>query len=485
MSYLFKWQSISLASRLIAQFVGILQGAIILRLLSVSEWGTLQIVLSLTAIVGTAQSVGLTSGSTREISGAKSNSEAQKVFLVSLLIRLLISLPFVIFVFFYANSYASDFENSLLVSTAVKILALALLVDSISGIFNSVLSGFQQFKVLFIFQVIRAFISIVTFVSLVYFYDFIGYFYALVIFNSLNALILFFLAIRYFDHPFKSITFDDFKRVFRDIFAISIVIFAVKQLYSLWENLPNIYLKKSLGLPVEQIALFSLALIFCKKLMIFSDSITDVTLPVMSKLYSEDARKFRTSYIKSFNYTLALITFIASIVTFWSVEIVLIYSGKSEFIQSAYLVPFVMLGVWSYSKINLIKSSILVPSNSLLSLFSTYTTLLVSTYIYFYIFTQIFSNNLILLFSIAFGLGSFTAFLLAYLLVFFKLKINLINPLSLLYILVSAGYISQYYFYTDIITKVILTVLYGLVSVAFFYKLGVIGKLQEKFIKNK
>jgi len=70
-SYLLKWQSISFLSRLVAMIIGIIQSIYIVNFLSQSDYGSVQVVLGIASIVGASQAFGLTSGSTREISGAK------------------------------------------------------------------------------------------------------------------------------------------------------------------------------------------------------------------------------------------------------------------------------------------------------------------------------------------------------------------------------------------------------------------------------
>ena len=98
-SSLFKLQSISLISRIMAMFLGIVQSVFIVKTISQTGWGTIQVIASIASIVGASQAFGLTSGSTREIAGAKTNSEAFKIFITSLIFRICISLPFAIYLF--------------------------------------------------------------------------------------------------------------------------------------------------------------------------------------------------------------------------------------------------------------------------------------------------------------------------------------------------------------------------------------------------
>ena len=316
MSYLFKWQSVSFVSRVIAMLLGIVQSIFIINILSPSDWGTIQVIEGIISIVGTSQAFGLTSGSTREIAGAKTNQEAFKVFLTSLVLRLVISIPFVVYLYIFAPSLAALSSNPDQVVWALRLLAGVLLLQSAQGIFNSVLSGFRKFKILFVYQVVVAFVSVILYIPLVYLYDFQGFYYAYLSFNLVGTFILLYLALANFERPFPKLNLRDVKIVLKDIFAISITIYVVKLIHSLWQRSPILYLNYVLNIDESIIALFGFALLYSTKLLVFSDSITDVTLPVMSKKYTEDVEEFKKSYKSNFVKTFAIITFVSFLAAF-------------------------------------------------------------------------------------------------------------------------------------------------------------------------
>jgi len=75
-----KWQIISFISRGMSMVVGIVQSFAIIRILTVSEWGLVQLAVSIGGALGIYQHLGLASASTREISAAKEDSEVFKIF---------------------------------------------------------------------------------------------------------------------------------------------------------------------------------------------------------------------------------------------------------------------------------------------------------------------------------------------------------------------------------------------------------------------
>ncbi|PIR43572.1 hypothetical protein COV24_01985 [candidate division WWE3 bacterium CG10_big_fil_rev_8_21_14_0_10_32_10] len=482
-SSLFKLQSISLISRIMAMFLGIVQSVFIVKTISQTGWGTIQVIASIASIVGASQAFGLTSGSTREIAGAKTNSEAFKIFITSLIFRICISLPFAIYLFVFAPALAQSNSDSIDVVWALRIISFVLLLQASQGIFNSVISGFRKFKTLFTYQVVIAFISVLLYIPLVYLYQFKGYYYAYFLFNFIGFVVLLVLAIQNFEKPFPKILFIDSKKILKEIFGISLVIYLVKLIYTFWQQSPVLYLKYILNIPESSIAIFSLAMFYSTKLMVFSDSITDVTLPVMSKKFIDDIEDFKISYKKNYIKTFLIITFVSSIAVYWSREVMLIItSGRPDYIPSVTLIPFTLLGIWSYSQINLLKSSVYVPSKKLIGLFITYISMVIFVYIVLYLLNIL---NLEILFklSIAFGVGSFIAYLVSIYIIYKQLKLSLLTKLLVYYLGISILFSSLFFYSNNILMKLIFTLLYLTMSYYFFEKIKLITFIKNKFLK--
>lgn len=480
---MFKWQSISFISRLTALVIGILQGSLVIRILSVQDWGSIQLILGAAAIIGTSQALGLTSGTTREIVGAKNNADAFRVFITSLIIRLLLSLPFLLLFFIMADELTKNLPNPNLGVWAIKIIIIAMLFDTATGIFNTVLAGFRKYKVLFTYQILRAFVSFLAYVSLSYYFGFAGFFYGFLLFNLLNFLFLLVLSLRYFDKPLPSINFTQFKLHAVNIFSISIVVYIVKLLFSFWDRSPDLFLNSFLNIPITEVAIVSLALVYCRKLMVFSDALTDVTLPEMSKKFFEDVEGFKKTYVKNFSLTFVLISFFAVLAILWSKEIVILYTGKTEFLNSSYLVPFIMLGVWSYSKINLLKSSIFIPAKKLLELTAVYVSLPILTYLSFFIINSLFQMTILLVFSIAFGIGGFLSLIIGLLFIKKGLNIKLLGLVEWLFFLLSLIFAGAFYLNMSFMFKLLLTLSISGVYLAYFYQKGLLNKIYAKIIK--
>ncbi len=415
-----KWQIISFISRITAMLIGLIQSFIIIRLLSVSEWGIIQLAVSIGGSLGVYQHLGLASASTREIASAKSDSEVFKIFLTSVAIRYIVTLPLAFGLLFFAHKLAVGIYHNELLVLPLKIYGLTLLFQGFQSILNSVISGTKRFKRLFIYQVLVSVINVAIFIPMVILYKINGYFWAYLIFNVVNTCILAILAFR----PLKgSLVFPsvrDFKYLFRDIFSISIAIYMVKILATNWEKLGT----NLLGLynHPELVAIFAFALLYSKKIMSISDAVTDVNLPVMSEKFSIDIDDFKKSFKKNFDKVFSFIILSSAIACYWAPQIIKLLVGGNKYENSYPYIPYILLAFVIYSVIDIVKSSVFVPAKMVCEMIVSFAILLVSSGVIYYIF----SRQLAVLSSMTLALVLGSIFCLATILGIISHKLNYI-----------------------------------------------------------
>ena len=339
---------------------GIVQSFVIVRILTVGEWGIVQIAVSIGGAFGIYQHLGLASGSTREISAAKSDTEVFKIFVTAALIRYLITIPIAIFLFFSAEALAVNkyFEPALILP--IKIYAFVLLIQGIQSILNSVISGTKRFKYLFLYQSLIAVVSMFLFIPLVYYYHVYGYFYALALFNIASSLVLTYLAFKPLTCEFSLPSKSDFKILFKDLLSISLAVYVVKVIYTMWEKSGTLIL--GLYLSKEMVGIFAFALLYAKKLVAISDAVTDVNLPVMSEKYLKNIDEFKDLFSRNFDKIFVFILFSAFTVVYWAPEVITFVVGGNKYNPSfPYILPMVFAFAF-YSFINIIKSSVFIPA---------------------------------------------------------------------------------------------------------------------------
>ncbi|MDO8261003.1 MAG: oligosaccharide flippase family protein, partial [Candidatus Magasanikbacteria bacterium] len=402
-----KWQIISFISRGTAMALGIIQSFFIVRLLSVSEWGIVQIAISIGAALGIYQHLGLASASTREISAAKDNKEIFKIFVMSAFIRYLVSIPITVGLFLLAHRLAFNTYKVPEIELPLKLYALVLLVQGFQSILNSIISGTKRFKRLFLYQAAIAVVGMALYIPLIYFYRVNGYFYALFAFNIIASIVLAFLAFKplglsAFEWPNKK----ELKHLFKELFTISMAIYVVKIIYTNWEKIgPNL-----LGLTItpELVGYFGFALLYAKKLMNISDAVTDVSLPVFSDKYVNDRAGFEHTFSKNFNKLYILIIFIGSSAVYWAVEVIRLVVGGGKYDPSFPLILPIVFAFIFYSFVNILKSSIIIPAKLVKEMVISFVALLGGTLAFYFSTYQVLGSLKAM--SIGMVVGAFLSF---------------------------------------------------------------------------
>lgn len=401
MKDLAKWQVISFISRLMAMGLGIIQSFVIIRLLSVAEWGIIQLAISIGGALGIYQHLGLASASTREISAAKDDTHVFKIFVTSAVIRYFITGPIALGLILFSNQIATGIYKHPELTLPLQIYGVTLLFQGVQSILNSVISGTKRFKQLFTYQVLISVLSVVLYVPLVYLYRIPGYFYAYFIFNVLNSIFLAIIAFKPLRGNLVWPSKKDFKVLFGEIFSISMAIYLVKVITTNWEKFGTNIL--GLNNTAEVVAILAFAMLYAKKIMSISDSVTDVTLPILSEKYVHNMDDFKETFSKNFNKVFALIILAASVALYWAPDIIGVVVGKTKYVESyPYILP-VLLAYVLYSFADIIKSSVLIPAKMTWEMIVCFVLMLLVTGGTFYSLKGVFSAITLMSWSMAIG----------------------------------------------------------------------------------
>ena len=471
------WQFISLVSRFTAMFVGIAQSILMARILSISEFGVIGLITAIGALAGTAQHLGLASGTTREISAAVDKEHIFKIVLSSLVIKYVVTVPIALFLLVAAPVLATNVYHVPEIVLPLRLFALVLIIQGVQSIFNSVIAGLQKFKHLFIFQIGIAVVSLFIYVPMIYYFRVNGYFYSLVIFNAASSLILAFLALLPLRKGFKLPTISEFKSNFKTILGISLGIYVVKVLYTLWYKMSQLTLGYFTTL--ELVGIFSFALLYASKLQTVSDALTDVNLPVFTKEFSSNFDNFKKLFRSNFNKLYAFIMFIGVSAIYWSKEIFLL-AVEHKYDAALPLVPILILAFIFYSYMNLLKSSVFVPAKHMRNLISCFIVLFGAAAISVPLFSQ-FQSALYAMASAMF-VGSLFGFLSMGILIKAQLGFVILDKKDFVFTILMAWMLAVYYIPNGFGVKLLAYAFLALVSGTFVLKSGIVNlkNLQRK-----
>jgi PST family polysaccharide transporter len=466
------WSLISIISRFTAVAIGLVQSFVILKILSVGDYGLINLVASIGALVGVFQNLGISSGSTREIAAAKDKKDAFKVFIGSLTVRYGISFPLGIGLLVFA-SYISGYYNHPEIIWPIRIFAVTLFIQALQSVLNSVVQGLKEFKFLFIFQVIAALISICSYIPLVMNYGLMGYYYALIVYNTISTLILLVYVFKLFEYG-KDIEFPnkkEFVHIVKSVFRIGLYVYVIKILSQQWEDLGIIILGKNVS--AEMIGVFSFGLLIASKIMVISDAITDVTLPSMTSVFERSRDKFKDTFLNgnSKAYFLILVSAILLVILkrelIYVADMIFSFVGKSS-VSARYAGAFLImdpmiLGFWAAAHINLLRSGLSVPTKNMWTALASTAIMFVLTIGSFFMFHA----DPLVSFSLAMGIGALAGYI-AY--IFMLRKTVGFYPLlrvDVEFTIVSLMFVVAYYFN---INTIVLAALYGLVTTYWYVR---------------
>jgi O-antigen/teichoic acid export membrane protein len=381
--------------------LGLVETFVVVRVLSVSEWGLVQLAVSVGGAFGIYQHLGLASGSTREISASSDDDEVVRIFFTSVFIRYLVTIPIAIFLLVSAESIAvGQYSNAALI-LPIRLYAVALVIESVQSILNSVISGTKRFKALFIYQAVIALVNVCVYVPMVLFFKVNGYFYGMILFNVIATTALTIIAFKPYVGKISLPGREDFLRLLKQLMSISLAIYAVKVIYTWWEKSGPLLLGRELS--AEMVAFFAFALLYAKKLMIISDSITTVNLPVLSEKFTSDKEDFENTFKANFNKTYAFILGSGFFAIFWSREIFFVLVGGDKYSPALPLVLPLMVAFMIYSFINIIESSVLIPAKRVATMIVSFGCMLLVTVAGFFLLKGLLDPMIVMAYSLALG----------------------------------------------------------------------------------
>lgn len=469
------WSIISISSRFIAVGIGLIQSLFIIKILSVEDYGIVGLVGAIAGIVGVYQNLGISSGSTREIASANSLKEVFKVFTGSLLVRYLISLPLVVGLFVLAPYLGNVYYSNPLIILPLRIFSVVLFVQALQSVLTSVIQGMKKFKFLFSFQSGIAVVSVAVFLPMLFKFNMLGYFYALLLFNVISTLVLATYAYTLLKGNFEFPKKDELIEIFKAVFSIGIYVYIIKIILVQWQKLGPAVLANEIT--PEMLGVFTFVLLVASKVSVISDAVTDVTLPSMTKVYTEDKKNFVKIFLKSNSraYLLILYTALMLIVLkvqlFAFADLLFSFIGKDSITEkysyAFYIMDPVILGFWGYSHLNLIKSGVAVPTKKMFGALLSFLMMFLFTFIPYHFLNL----DPTLKYSVAMGIGGLVGYLSMILFIkiqlsFFPISINdiiytclAIIPITLYYIGVSPYFaaillsIITFLYYKFVLTK--------------------------------
>ena len=353
-------QFLSLVTKAITTFLGIAQSILVVRILSPAEYGLVGLVMSVGAVIGVSQHLGIVDGAIREIAIRKKKRDVGKVFWVSHAFRQAVTIPLSIILLLFASAIAGGVYNHPEIAVYIQIFAAALVLQGLQDVLGATLTGMKKFGALYIVQVVTAVINIAVFGLLTWMYGVWGFFIAIVITTSIMVVLLGGLVARHLKGNLALPSRRDIKKYGRNVMRIGAFMYLARIFFVVWQRLPILVLGGVLA--ADELGYLNVSLTFGSRLTIIAMALSEVNLSWMSSLFTSNRQEFARVVTRNMRRVLVLMTLMTMVLLFFTPEI-LRYVIGAEYLPAQALIYIFTLAFYLYALIDIGTSSVFVPAN--------------------------------------------------------------------------------------------------------------------------
>jgi O-antigen/teichoic acid export membrane protein len=355
-------QFLGLITKFVLVAISVIQGAIVIRILTTSEYGLIGLVLAVASIVGTYQHLGLGIGTLREISIARDTEESSKIFVTSISARLIITLPIALCLFFLSNTIAIGIYKQPELVFGIKVTSFIVLANGIQEIGFNVLNGLQKFRKVFVLQILNSLLSLFLVVGMIYLIKYNGYFVGNLVTTVIFCFV--FIIFTYFALGRKILfpTKDEFKKIFKSIFSIGVFIYLAKIMFGFFNQSGILFLGYFSN--NTEVGYLRFAISFGSYSLIFSNAVGYINIPIMSRRYKDNLEKYKIDLKSNFTSLFFGTFFAVVMMVLFSHEAILILAGKTYLVVQPVIIISV-IAFFIYMIFELLCTSIFLSSDDM------------------------------------------------------------------------------------------------------------------------
>lgn len=346
-------------TKIVTAALGIVQTAIVLRLLGPEAYGIVGIVTSLGALVGVSQHVGAVDAAIREIAVADSPARRAAVFWVSLWFRLGVTVPISLVLVLLAPWIETHLYPLPDVAHLIRLTSLILIIQGIQGILGGAYTGQRAFGVLYVLQLVTAVLNIPLFAGLVWLRGTRGFFEAVIVAAVGFSLLLAFFLRRALggsiQHPARSLI----ALVFRDILHTGGWTYVARILSVAWQRIPVLLLGRWTSPDV--VGLFTAAITFGSKLQLLAAALGEVNLSFLSHTFAKSRDAFRRLALRTLE-DVGAVTLVGTLFLVLFADVLVSVLAGPEYLRA---IPFIRGVTWAYaafSFLDIATNTVFVPA---------------------------------------------------------------------------------------------------------------------------
>lgn len=350
-------QFISLITKGITMVLGIVQVIIVVKILSPAEYGLVGLVMSIGALIGVSQHLGIVDGAIREIAVRNKKDEVGKVFWVSNVARQVVTLPLSLLLIGFAGFIAVRAYHRPEIIGLLQLYAAVLVLQGLQDVLGATLTGLKRFGELYAVQIITAGLNVAVFGYLTWQFSIVGFFWAVIVTTAAMVLLLGILVWRQLRGYLQLPSWFDVKHYGGDVMRIGAFMYLSRILFVAWQRLPILILGGVLRL--EDLGSLNVAQAFGSKLTIVAAALSEVNLAWMSTLFATQQDEFRHVVQRNMQRVLLLMTGLTLVLVFFTPEI-LRYVIGTEYLPAERLILVTTVAFFLYALTDIGTSSLFV-----------------------------------------------------------------------------------------------------------------------------
>lgn len=354
-------QALALVAQVVTMVLSVLQSMVVVRLLTVAEFGLVGLALGAGGVLDVLQQLTVQSAVVRQLSNATEKDERRRVVTVALCLRLVLVLPNAVLIFVSANGVAGGLYSQPELRLPIQIMAITMLVNCGRAILENTLTGLHYFRTYYIYLVCAFVVRLVLFALGVWLWRVNGYFYAELVWGCLLTLVLVILVRPHLGRWAGLPSWDLAKPIALAMLGLSLVLFVGRLSYTWWRRGATALL--GLVVSSEDVGLFHFGLGFAGQILAISGALGTVYLPLMSRLAREDRERFQQLLPTNLSQILVIFWLAVGILVLFAREAILVMAGP-DYLPALSLVPPLVLAFFVQAVFTMLNTSALVPTGN-------------------------------------------------------------------------------------------------------------------------
>ncbi len=353
-------QVISLFTKAVTTALGITQSVIVIRILTEGEYGLVGLVMSIGAVVGVSQHLGIFDGAIREIAVQKARREIGKVVMVANAVRQLITIPLSIGLLAGAKFIAEGIYSRPDIAVFIQVFALILILQGLQDVLGAALTGMKKFGALYAVQIVTASLNVLIFSYATWRWGIAGFFWGMVVTTGIMIGLLAWVLIRELGTDLGWVDIADIKKYGRSLMRIGVFMYMARIFFIVWQRLPILLLGAVLS--DVNLGYLNIAQTFGSKLTIVAMALSEVNLSWMSSLFTHQREEFERVVARNMQRVLVVMLVMALVLMFFTPEI-LIYIIGAEYLPAQALILLMTAGFFLYALTDIGTSSVFVSAD--------------------------------------------------------------------------------------------------------------------------